>query len=74
MTENTLTISACPSCGSERIRIVCRDVKRGAGDSVYLVPKLTFFECPDCGEQVYDQRAMRRIEECSPTFVKAKSG
>lgn len=31
---------------------------------------VSFHECPDCGERVFDREAMRRIESRSPAFVK----
>ena len=70
MTEDRLNITACPTCGSEQIRRVCRDVDRQTGEESYRVASLTFHECPDCGEQVFDRQAMRRIEECSPAYAK----
>jgi len=37
---------------------------------VYLVPDLEFYECPDCGERIYDRQAMREIEVHSSAFVR----
>jgi len=37
---------------------------------VYTVEELEFYECPDCGEKVYDRDAMRTIEANSPAFAK----
>jgi hypothetical protein len=28
-----------------------------------------YYECPACGEQVYDRDAMRKIESYSPAFT-----
>jgi len=40
----------------------------------YTVPDLEFYECPDCGERIYDREAMRKIEAYSPAFVRVGVG
>jgi YgiT-type zinc finger domain-containing protein len=63
-------ITQCPTCGSDQIKRVRRKwVGRSAGKS-YQVPNLEFYECPVCGERVYDREAMRKIEAHSPVFTK----
>ena len=69
--EKTLTITRCPTCGSGKIKRVRRDVKREARGKKYVVRGLRFYECPACGERVYDRHAMRRIEAASPAYNKA---
>ena len=64
-----LKIQVCPSCGSERIRPVRRNWSGEFKGRRYTVPKLRFFECPSCGERVFDPEAMRRIESISPAFT-----
>ena len=64
----TLRITICPTCGSRRIRKVRRDWSRTDAGRSYTVPDLEFFECPGCGEQVFNPQAMRKIEEHSPAF------
>jgi predicted RNA-binding Zn-ribbon protein involved in translation (DUF1610 family) len=32
-----------------------------------------FYECPNCGEKVYDREAMLKIEACSPAYHKAEA-
>ena len=68
-----LQITACPSCGSNKIEKVCRDWSGEFHGQSYTVPSLEFYECPVCGEKVYDRQAMRKIEEHSPAFDKAHS-
>jgi YgiT-type zinc finger domain-containing protein len=68
---DTLRITACPSCGSTKIKKVCRDWSGEFQGRPYTVPSLEFYECPVCGEKVYDHQAMRKIEEHSPAFAKA---
>src|SRR3990172_9458535 len=62
-----LRITECPTCGGA-IREVRRDYKRKFRGREYVVPDLTFYECPVCGERVFDREAMRRIEAISPAF------
>ncbi len=68
---NKLQITICPSCGSTEIRKVRRDWSGQFGGRPYTVPSLEFYECPACGEKVYDRDAMRRIEDQSPAFARA---
>lgn len=67
---DTLQITACPSCGGTNIRKVCRDWSAEFDGRTYTVPSLEFYECPACGERVYDRQAMRRIQEHSPAFAR----
>ncbi len=67
-----LNIKHCPSCGSDKIKKVRRNWCGKFGDRVYTVPDLQFYECPNCGEKIYDPQAMRKIEARSPAFTKAR--
>ena len=67
-----LQIKICPTCGSDRIRHVVRDLTRTYRDQTYTVPAVEFYDCPVCGEKVYDREAMLKIEACSPAYRKAK--
>jgi len=69
-----LKITVCPSCGSEKIKSVRRDWTGTYNDKAYVVAKLAFYECPRCGEKVYDREAMRRIEAQSPAFRNGSGG
>ena len=66
-----LKITKCPTCGSSKIRQVRRNWKGTFEGQDYTVPNLVFHECPDCGEEIYDREAMRRIEAHSPAFNQA---
>jgi len=68
-----LRITICPSCGSEKIQLVRRDWVGKFQGQTYTVPQLEFYECPACGEKVYDRQAMRRIEAYSPAFVRGRT-
>jgi YgiT-type zinc finger domain-containing protein len=67
---NTLQITICPSCGSTKIRKVRRTWSANFQGRSYTVRSLEFYECPVCGERVYDRQAMRKIEDHSPAFGK----
>lgn len=68
---STIQITTCPNCGSHKIKKVRRNWSGKFQGQSYTVPALEFYECPVCGEKVYDRQAMRKIEDHSPAFVKA---
>jgi YgiT-type zinc finger domain-containing protein len=68
-----LVVTTCPSCGSKRIKRVRRNATRKFEDHEYTVPNLEYYECPECGEKVYDRDAMRQIEAHSPAFERLRS-
>lgn len=67
-----LKITHCPTCGSDKLKAVKRDLERTIKGVAYTVPALEFEECPVCGEKVFDPEAMRKIEAYSPSFAKSK--
>jgi len=67
-----LEINRCPTCGSNKIEKVCRDFTETFNDQTYTVPVLEFYECPNCGEKLFDREAMRKIEAYSPAYAKKK--
>jgi len=71
--ENTmLEITKCPTCESRRIKRVKKNQRRTFKGQAYVVPRLEYWECPDCGEHVYDHDAMRKIEVHSPAYPKQR--
>ncbi len=66
-----LQIRTCPSCGGT-IRKVRKNWTDTAAGQKYTVRSLEFYECPDCGEKVFDAEAMHRIESASPAFEKSR--
>ncbi len=68
-----LEIKTCPTCGSREIKRVKKVWRGKYQGKAYSVPSLSFYECPDCGEKVYDRDAMHRIEEKSPALRKARN-
>ena len=71
--KTQLKIKTCPTCGSAGIKKMKKDWKGEYQGKTYTVPSLSFYECPDCGERLYDRDAMHRIEEKSPALGKAHS-
>ncbi len=66
----TFQVDACPSCGSTNLRAVKGDWAGNYHGKRYVVKDLRYFQCPRCGEKVYDPSAMRRIQAASPAFSK----
>ncbi len=60
------TIARCPTCGSDQIKQVCRDWTNTFQGQPYVVPAVTFFECPICGERVFERDAVVKIRAYSP--------
>jgi len=71
--NDKLQIKTCPTCGSYKIRRVVRDITRKYKGQTYIVPKVGFYDCPNCGEKVYDRQAMLKIEAHSPAYHKAEA-
>ena len=69
----TLKIKTCPTCGSDKIKRVTRDLPRQFKGQSYIVPMVEFYECLNCGEKVYDHEAMLKIESHSPAYRKTRS-
>jgi YgiT-type zinc finger domain-containing protein len=67
--KKQLTIKACHNCGSDQITKVCRDWHGKYKTKSYIVPALEFYECPVCGERVFEPAAIRQIREYSPAYT-----
>lgn len=72
MNPTSLNITHCPNCGSDQIKKVCSDWTGVFHGQSYVVPELAFYECPVCGERVFDRAAMRRIQACSPAYKQGR--
>lgn len=70
--NNKLQIKFCPTCGSDKIQRVMRDVTRNYKGQTYTVPSVEFNDCPNCDEKVYDREAMLKIEAHSPAYRKTR--
>ncbi|HUT32474.1 MAG TPA: YgiT-type zinc finger protein [Planctomycetota bacterium] len=67
-----LKITECPTCGSDRIKRVRKNLQREGHGKPYVVPRLAFWECPACGERLFDREAMRMIEAHRPVRTRAR--
>jgi YgiT-type zinc finger domain-containing protein len=65
----SFTVSACPSCGSAGVREVVGVWSGRFKGKPYTVRGLRYFDCPQCGENVYDPKSMRMIEAASPAYA-----
>ncbi len=63
-----LLIKTCPTCGSDTIELVVKDITRKYKGQTYTVPAIAFYECSNCGEKVYDRAAIQKIESHSPAY------
>jgi len=66
-------LTKCPTCGSERIKQVRRRWTGVFKGQRYVVPNVRFYECPDCGETVFDPDAVDKIEAHRPALPRARS-
>ena len=66
-------LAECPTCGSRKIKCVRRTWVGKSRGRTYKVPNLQFYECPDCGERVFDPEAVDRIEAHRPSRARALS-
>ena len=55
-------LTKCPTCGSRKIKRVRRNWNGVYKGQLYTVPRVSFDACPNCGEKVFNPRAVDRIE------------
>ena len=68
-----IKLTFCLNCYSKNIKKVRRTVSGMRQGRQYSVPGVEFYECPDCGEHMYDPTAMRQIERGSGAKVRSRS-
>jgi YgiT-type zinc finger domain-containing protein len=68
-----IKLSVCPNCGSKQVKKVRKTVSGTRQGKRYSVPAVEFYECPDCGERIYDPTAMRQLEQRSQAGLKNRS-
>jgi len=66
-----IDIIHCPSCGSGKIKKIRGPVSHAFEGVTYTVRGVTYHECPDCGERVYDAEAVSKMQAASPAFRRA---
>ena len=54
-------LKTCPICSGKRIRKVRRTFSHAASGRTVHVAAVTCYECPDCGERIYDPAAADRV-------------
>jgi YgiT-type zinc finger domain-containing protein len=67
-----IRITHCPTCGSDRIRRVTRDVPGVYKSRAYTAKNVHFEECPVCGERLFDREAMKKLDLARGAATKAK--
>jgi YgiT-type zinc finger domain-containing protein len=67
-----LKLTVCPNCGNKNLKKVRRTVTGTRQGKRYSAPQVEFYECPDCGERIYDPVAIRQVEGHSHIPVKHK--
>lgn len=67
-----LKLSVCPNCGNKNLKKVRKAVTGTRQGKRYSAPDVEFYECPDCGERIYEPSAIRQIEQHSHARVKQR--
>ena len=67
-----LKFSVCPNCGKKDLKKVRKAVTGRRQGKQYSAPAVEFYECPDCGERIYDPAAIRQIEQHSQISIRHK--
>jgi YgiT-type zinc finger domain-containing protein len=67
-----LRIKTCPTCDSRKIHLVRKDYHGNFQGKRYVAKGVRFYECPNCGEQVFGPEAMKKIEDARPKIPGSK--
>jgi YgiT-type zinc finger domain-containing protein len=54
-------LKTCPICSGKRIRKVQRSLPGLVADRKVRASKVDCYECPDCGEHIYDPEAADKV-------------
>jgi len=68
-----LKLTFCLNCYSKNLKKVRRTVSGTRQGKRYSVPGVEFYECPDCGERIYDPVAVRQIEQGARIGIRNRS-
>ena len=55
-------LGVCPTCGSQKIRLIKKDLEFEVRGRKTVVPQVECEECPDCGEVITDYAANQYID------------
>ena len=68
----TVKLTKCPTCGNNNLKKVRKVVTGTRQGKRYSAPNMEFYECPDCGERIYDPAAIRQLERHSDVSTKRR--
>jgi len=68
-----LKLTVCPTCGNKNLKKVRKAVTGTRQGKRYSARDVEFYECPDCGERIYDSSALQQIEQHSNVGTKRRS-
>lgn len=54
-------LKTCPICSGKRIHKVRRTFSQTIAGREFRVPNVECYECPDCGERIYDPAVADRV-------------
>jgi YgiT-type zinc finger domain-containing protein len=57
-----MMLKTCPTCGSKKLLGVCEDVPLKVHGQKVVIPAVSFQRCPNCGEELFDLEASRKID------------
>jgi YgiT-type zinc finger domain-containing protein len=56
-----LVIKTCPTCGSNRIRRVKRDIESKRAGQNFIAQDIEIEECANCGERLFSPESLEQI-------------
>lgn len=65
-----LSITHCPTCGSDQVQQKCRDWTSTFQGKSYAVLALTLYAYPVCGERVFERKAVAKMRFYSPAYAR----
>ena len=64
-------LRTCPICSSRRIHKVRRTFSQTIAGSEVRIPNVECYECPNCGQRIYDPAAADKILDVHPRRKRA---
>lgn len=69
-----MMLRTCPTCGSKKLLSVCEDVSLKIQGQKVVVPAVDFQRCPNCGEELFDLEASRKIDAATAESTRPRHG
>jgi YgiT-type zinc finger domain-containing protein len=66
-------LKTCPICSGKRIHKVRRTFSQVIAGRKIRIPNVECYECPDCGEHIYDPAAADKVLSLPVTSRKASA-